>query len=108
MAGKAIEFTDGNFQTEALASDKPVLVDFWAVWCAPCRAIAPLVEEIADEYDGRVVVGKLDVDSNRQTALNDGIQSIPTLLLIKGGEVVDKLVGHTDKGNITSKLDALL
>ena len=108
MAGKAIEFTDGNFQDMALSSDKPVLVDFWAVWCAPCRAIAPMVEQIAEDYDGRVVVGKLDVDSNRATALNYGIQSIPTLLLIKDGQVADKIVGNTDKSNIASRLDALL
>jgi thioredoxin 1 len=109
MAGKAVEITDANFETTVLSSDKPVLIDFWAVWCGPCRAVAPIVEEIADEYDGRAVVGKLDVDSNRDTAMKYGIQAIPTLFLVKGGEVVDKIVGNVaDKNNIKAKLDALL
>jgi len=109
MAGKAVEITDANFQDMVLNSEKPVLIDFWAVWCGPCRAVAPIVEEIADEYDGRAVVGKIDVDSNRDTAMKFGIQAIPTLFLIKGGEVVDKIVGNVaDKNNIKAKLDALL
>jgi len=109
MAGKAVEITDANFQDMVLNSDKPVLIDFWAVWCGPCRAVAPIVEEIADEYDGRAVIGKIDVDSNRDTAMKYGIQAIPTLFLVKGGEVVDKIVGNVaDKNNIKAKLDALL
>ena len=109
MAGKAVEITDANFQEMVLNSEKPVLIDFWAVWCGPCRAVAPIVEEIADEYDGRAVIGKIDVDSNRDTALKYGIQAIPTLFLVKGGEVVDKIVGNVaDKNNIKAKLDALL
>ena len=109
MAGKAVEITDANFQEMVLDSEKPVLIDFWAVWCGPCRAVAPIVEEIADEYDGRAVIGKIDVDSNRDTALKYGIQAIPTLFLVKGGEVVDKIVGNVaDKNNIKAKLDALL
>ena len=109
MAGKAVEITDANFQDMVLNSDKPVLIDFWAVWCGPCRAVAPIVEEIAEEYDGRAVVGKIDVDSNRDTAMKYGIQAIPTLFLVKGGEVVDKIVGNVaDKNNIKAKLDALL
>jgi thioredoxin 1 len=109
MAGKAVEFTDANFETAALNSDKPVLVDFWAVWCGPCRAVAPIVEEIANEYDGRAVVGKLDVDNNRDTAMKYGIQAIPTLFLIKDGQIADKIVGNVaDKNNIKAKLDALL
>ena len=109
MAGKAVEITDANFEDMVLKSDKPVLIDFWAVWCGPCRAVAPIVEEIADEYDGRAVIGKLDVDSNRNTAMQYGIQAIPTLFLVKGGEVVDKIVGNVaDKNNIRAKLDALL
>jgi thioredoxin 1 len=83
-------------------------VDFWAVWCGPCRVIGPIVEEIADEYGDRVVVGKLDVDSNRETAVKYGIQAIPTLLLVKNGEVADKIVGVTDKASLSAKLDGLL
>ena len=109
MAGKAVEITDANFQEMVLNSDKPVLIDFWAVWCGPCRAVAPIVEQIAEEYDGRAVVGKIDVDNNRDTAMKYGIQAIPTLFLVKGGEVVDKIVGNVaDKNNIKAKLDALL
>jgi thioredoxin 1 len=108
MAGKAVEVTDANFETTILNSDKPALVDFWAVWCGPCRIVGPIVEEIADEYDGRAVVGKLDVDSNRETAVKFGIQAIPTLLLVKDGQVADRIVGAVDKNSIKSKLDALL
>jgi len=108
MAGKAVEVTDANFETTILNSDKPALVDFWAVWCGPCRIVGPIVEEIADEYDGRAVVGKLDVDSNRETAVKFGIQAIPTLLLVKEGQVADRIVGAVDKNSIKSKLDALL
>ena len=109
MAGKAVEITDANFQDTVLNSDKPVLIDFWAVWCGPCRAVAPIVEEIAEEYEGRAVVGKLDVDSNRDTAMKYGILAIPTLFLVKDGEIADKIVGNVaDKNNIKAKLDALL
>jgi len=109
MAGKAVEFTDANFEDTVLKSDIPVLIDFWAVWCGPCRAVAPIVEEIAGEYEGRAVVGKLDVDSNRDTAMKYGIQAIPTLFLVKDGEIADKIVGNVaDKNNIKAKLDALL
>jgi thioredoxin 1 len=108
MAGKAVEVTDSNFEATILNSDKPALVDFWAVWCGPCRIVGPIVEEIADEYDGRAVVGKLDVDSNRETAVKFGIQAIPTLLLVKDGQIADRIVGAVDKNSIKSKLDALL
>ncbi len=108
MAGKAVEVTDSNFEATILNSDKPALVDFWAVWCGPCRIVGPIVEEIADEYDGRAVVGKLDVDSNRETAVKFGIQAIPTLLLVKDGQIADRIVGALDKNSIKSKLDALL
>lgn len=108
MAGITIEITDGNFEQTVLQSEKPVLVDFWAVWCGPCRIVGPIVEEIASEYDGRAVVGKLDVDANRDTAVKFGIQAIPTLLLVKDGEVADRIVGATDKNTIKAKLDALM
>jgi thioredoxin 1 len=109
MSGKAVEITDANFEEMVLKSDKPVLIDFWAVWCGPCRAVAPIVEQIADEYDGRAVVGKIDVDSNREIAMKYGIQAIPTLFLVKDGQIVDKIVGNVaDKHNIRAKLEALL
>src|SRR5690606_10066406 len=103
-----MEFTDGNFETEVKNSDKPVLIDFWAVWCGPCKMIAPIVEEIANEYNGKVKVGKLDVDNNQQVAMQFGIRSIPTLLIFKNGEVVDQIVGAVPKDHILSKLDAQL
>ena len=108
MAGKAVEVTDATFDNTILNAEKPALVDFWAVWCGPCRAISPIVEELADEYGDRIVVGKLDVDANRDTAVKYGIQAIPTLLLVKDGEVTDRIVGATDKASLASKLDSLL
>jgi thioredoxin 1 len=109
MAGKAVEITDANFEDMVLKSDKPVLIDFWAVWCGPCRAVAPIIEEIAEEYEGRAVVGKIDVDSNREIATQYGIQAIPTLFLVKDGQVTEKVVGNVaDKNSIRAKLDALL
>ena len=108
MAGKAMEVTDQDFENVIIGADKPALVDFWAAWCGPCRIVGPIVEEIADEYEGRVVVAKLDVDSNRDTAVKFGIQAIPTLLLVKDGKVADRIIGAVDKKSITSKLDALL
>ena len=101
--------TDGNAVNFSQFKGKVVVVDFWATWCGPCRAVAPIVEEIAEEYDGRAVIGKLDVDSNRDTAMKYGIQAIPTLFLVKDGEIADKIVGNVaDKNNIKAKLDALL
>jgi len=104
---KAIEITDGNFE-EIIKSDKPILVDFWAEWCGPCKMIGPLVEEIAGEYDGKAVIGKVDVDSNPEVAAKFGIRSIPTLLFFKGGEIVDKQVGAVPKAVLAQKLDAQL
>lgn len=108
MAGKAIAVSDGDFESTILKASRPALVDFWAVWCGPCRHVAPVVEEIAEEYDGRAIVAKLDVDSNRDTAVRFGIQAIPTLLFIKDGKVADRVVGVADKKSIQAKLDALL
>ena len=103
--GKAIEITDSNFE-EVLGSEKPVLVDFWAEWCGPCKMIGPVVEELASDYDGKAVIGKVDVDSNPEVSAKFGIRSIPTLLVFKGGEVVDKQVGAVPKGVLSQKLDA--
>lgn len=105
---KPITITDDNFNTEVLKSDKPVLIDFWAVWCGPCKMIAPIVEELAAEYDGKIKVGKLDVDNNQQSAINYGVRSIPTLLIFKGGKVVDTIIGAVPKVHIKQKLDAVL
>jgi len=105
---KPIEFTDANFKQEVLNSTNPVLIDFWAVWCGPCRLVAPVIEDIAGEYDGKVKVGKLDVDNNPETATMYGIRSIPTMLIFKGGEVVDRIVGAVPKQKITEKLTSVL
>jgi thioredoxin 1 len=103
-----LEFTDANFEQEVLKSDVPVLVDFWAVWCGPCKMIAPFVQEISGEYAGKAKVGKLDVDNNPQVAMTYGIRSIPTLLIFKGGKVVDQIVGAVPKNTIVSKIDGQL
>ncbi len=102
----AKEITDANFSEVVLKSDKPVLVDFWAVWCGPCRMIAPVVEELSNDFEGKAVVGKMDVDANPNTAGEYGIRSIPTLLIFKGGAVVDKVVGAVSKSVLASKLEA--
>ena len=99
--------TDANFEAEVLNSDQPVLVDFWATWCGPCRTIAPTIEELASDYDGRARVVKLDVDNNPQTAMKYGIRSIPSLLFFKDGRPVDQMVGVVPKKVLAEKLDAL-
>ncbi len=104
----ALELTDSNFDELVLKSDKPVLVDFWAEWCGPCRMVAPIVTEIATEYDGKAVVGKLDVDSNPGVATRYGIRNIPTILFFKDGEVADKQVGAVPKSVLTAKIENLM
>ena len=104
MAENVMEFNDQNFDSDVLKAGIPVLVDFWAVWCGPCKAIAPIVEEVANDYSGKVRVGKMDVDSNNQVAMRYGIRSIPTLLLFSGGEVVDQVIGNVGKASIESML----
>jgi len=104
----ALELTDTNFEELVLKSDKPVLVDFWAEWCGPCRMVGPVVEELSEEYDGKAVVGKVDVDSNPGISAKYGIRNIPTLLLFKGGEIVDKQVGVAQKSVLAQKIDAQL
>lgn len=106
MAGVNVKtFTDSNFNAEVLQNAKPVLVDFWAVWCGPCRMVGPIVDQLADDYAGRAVIGKVDVDVNQQIAGNYGISSIPTLMVFKGGQVVEQVLGARPKQQIQALLD---
>ncbi|MFQ5604520.1 MAG: thioredoxin [bacterium] len=105
---KPIELTVENFESEVLSSDQPVLVDFWAAWCGPCKMIAPHVEELAAEFEGKAKIGKLDVDNHQEVAAKYGIRSIPSLLIFKNGEVVDQIIGAVPKNQIKSKLEASL
>ncbi|MCD6067479.1 MAG: thioredoxin [Bacteroidetes bacterium] len=104
----ALEITDSNFEELVLKSDKPVLVDFWAEWCGPCRMVGPIVEEISKDFAGQAVVGKVNVDHNSAISQNYGIRNIPTLLIFKNGEIVDKQVGAVPKAALVAKLQAHL
>jgi thioredoxin 1 len=104
----ALEFTDSNFKTEVLDSDKLTVVDFWAEWCGPCRAIGPVIEELSKDYSGKINVGKVNVDQNPQLSINYGITSIPAILFIKGGQVVDKQVGAVPRSVLEKKIQSNL
>ncbi len=105
---KPITITDDNFDTEVIKSNQPVLIDFWATWCGPCRMIAPIVEELANEYDGKVKIGKLDVDENQETSIRYGVRSIPTLLIFKDGKIKDTIIGAVPKSQLVQKLNSAL
>ena len=105
---KPLTFTDSNFENEVLKSNIPVLIDFWAEWCGPCKAIAPIVEDLAKEYEGKIKIGKVDVDNNQETAIKYAVRSIPTLLIIKDGQVSDMIIGAVPKPQIVQKLNAAL
>jgi thioredoxin 1 len=100
--------TDDNFQDEVLNADLPVLIDFWAIWCGPCKMVAPIVEQLSTEYDGKAKIGKLDVDSNQQTSIKYGVRSIPTLLIFKSGELVETIIGAVPKAKIVEKLESFI
>ena len=104
----ALEITDANFEETVLKSDKPVLVDFWAAWCGPCRMVGPIIDEVSKDYEGKAVVGKLDVDANQEFAAKYGVRNIPTVLVFKDGELVIRQVGVSPKDTYTEAIDALL
>ena len=104
----ALEITDATFDEVVLKSDKPVVVDFWAAWCGPCRMVGPIIDEVSNEYDGKAVVGKVDVDANQEFAAKYGVRNIPTVLVFKNGEIVNRQVGVSPKIVYTDAIDALL
>jgi thioredoxin 1 len=104
----AFEFTDANFQTEAIDTEDLVVLDFWAEWCGPCKMIGPVIEELSSEYEGKAKIGKVNVDKETQVSMKFGIRSIPTILFLKGGEIVDKQVGVTSKENLKSRIESHL
>tara|TARA_B100000470_G_C19400123_1_gene219515 strand:+ start:172 stop:492 length:321 start_codon:yes stop_codon:yes gene_type:complete len=105
--GKTLEITDSNFN-DVISKNKTVLVDFWAEWCGPCRMIGPIIEELANEYEGKAIIGKLDVDSNQESSVKYGVRSIPTILTFKDGEIVDRQVGAVPKETLTNIIDSQL
>jgi thioredoxin 1 len=105
---KPVTLTNDNFETEVVKSDIPVLVDFWAPWCGPCKALAPIMEQLAAEYTGKLKIGKLDIDENNELAIKFGVRSIPTMLFFKGGQPVDKMVGAVPKAQIIQRLGQIL
>ncbi len=107
-SGKVLEFSDANFEDEVINSDIPVLVDFWAPWCGPCRIIAPVVEEISESHDGKIKVGKLNVDDNQQTSMKYGIRSIPTLLVFKNGKILEQIIGAVPKIEIERAVNSAI
>ena len=104
----ALEITDATFEEVVLNSDKPVMVDFWAAWCGPCRMVGPIIDELSEEYEGKAVVGKVDIDSNQQYAAQFGVRNIPTVLVFKNGELVDRKVGVSSKNDYAQALDNLI
>ena len=104
----ALEITDTTFEEVVLKSDKPVLVDFWAAWCGPCRMVGPIIDELSEEYEGKAVVGKVDIDSNQQYAAQFGVRNIPTVLVFENGELVDRKVGVSSKNDYAQALDSLI
>lgn len=108
MAGNVLEFTDSNFQQEVLEASEPVLVDFWAPWCGPCKMIAPTIEELANDFEGKARIGKVNTDENPSVASAQGISGIPTVMIFKGGELVQKFVGLTPKDKISAEIEGIL
>ena len=104
----ALEITDSNFEETVLKSDKPVLVDFWAAWCGPCRMVGPIIDELSEEYEGKAIIGKVDIDSNQQYAAQFGVRNIPTVLVFKDGELVDRKVGVSSKNDYAQAIDKLI
>ena len=104
----ALEITDSNFEETVLKSDKPVMVDFWAAWCGPCRMVGPIIDELSEEYEGKAIIGKVDIDSNQQYAAKFGVRNIPTVLIFKNGELVDRKVGVSTKSDYSNILDTLI
>ena len=104
----ALEITDSNFEETVLKSDKPVMVDFWAAWCGPCRMVGPIIDELSEEYEGKAIIGKVDIDSNQQYAAQFGVRNIPTVLVFKDGELVDRKVGVSSKNDYAQAIHKLI